>query len=82
MLVLLPLLLWLLRKVTRKLRGNHNRRLSITLEISLIRCVLVQALQRHRTNRRKKQIERQTDNEESALVIMQAEKPHDLPPAS
>lgn len=52
------------------------------LEISLIRCVLVQALQRHRINRREKEIERQTDNEELALVIMEAEKPHDLPPAS
>lgn len=29
-----------------------------------------------------KEIERQTDNEELALVIMGAEKPHDLPPAS
>ena len=30
----------------------------------------------------RKEIERQTDNEELALVIMEAEKPHDLPPAS
>lgn len=40
LLVLLPLLLLSLQKVTRKLRVNHDRRLNIILELRLIKYVL------------------------------------------